>query len=76
VPKTITQSLKAQIETKNILSICDGCKSDKWPTDITLIRHKNNIRFYVDLHHLKHNTITFSASLLELAIRIKGGNNE
>jgi len=69
-------SLKAQLSTENTLSICDGCENNLWPTNITLIRHNNNIRFDVDLTTTGKDTITFSASLLELALHIKGQNNE
>lgn len=76
VPKDLALPLKTQLNTGDTLSICDGCKDKQWPTYITLIRHKNNIRFDVDLSNTGKDAITFSASLLELALRIKGQNNE
>jgi len=76
VPNNLASSLKQQLKAGKMLSICDGCQDKKWTTNITLIRHKNNIRFDVDLSHTKTNAITFSASLLELALSIKGQNNE
>jgi len=76
VPNNLASSLKQQLKAGKILSICDGCQNKQWTTNITLIRHKNNIRFDVDLTHTNTSTITFSASLLELALSIKGQNNE
>jgi len=76
VPKDLAPSLKQQLNSGKVLSICDGCQDKKWTTNITLIRHKNNIRFDVDITHTKTNAITFSASLLELALSIRGQHNE
>lgn len=76
VPEFLNTSLLKLLTTGNTLSICDGCKHDRWPTSITLIRHKNHIRFDIDLTYTKKSSITFSASLLELALHIKGLSNE
>lgn len=76
VADILAPALQAQLNSGDTLSICDGCKENLWATSITLIRHKNNIRFDVDLTNTGKDAITFSASLLELALNIKGQNNE
>ena len=59
---------------QNTLVICDGCdqKQDLW--SIKLVKRKDRIGFSVNLTQAKRNNLSFRAALLELAIRVEGGN--
>ena len=54
-----------------ILTICDSCRPDNKNAMVYMIRKQNRVGFEVDLVQAKKNGMSFSSSLLELAIEVK-----
>ena len=54
-----------------ILTICDNCQPDLSSVMVYMLRKKNRVGFEIDLIQAKKNGMTFSSSLLELAIDVK-----
>ncbi|VAW91820.1 hypothetical protein MNBD_GAMMA21-2802 [hydrothermal vent metagenome] len=71
IKKTVLSRFLGSKSAFGILTICDNCKPDLTSVMVYMLRKKNRVGFEVDLIQAKKNGMTFSSSLLELAIEVR-----
>ena len=73
-PQAKKRALSKLLNSKSafgVLTICDNCQPEDTKAMVYMLRKKNRVGFEVDLIHAEKNGMTFSSSLLELAIDVK-----
>jgi len=71
VSRRVLSKLLSSKKAFGILTICDNCQTEHTRAMVFMLRKKNRVGFEIDLIQAQKNGMTFSSSLLELAIDVR-----